>query len=310
MSNFLNKLKRQKNVYKKGKKKKVGGGLLPPGIYLARLSNVEGTVSSTDKPMVKWTWVVVEGEEKGQTGYSNSVLVTEDNYAYFNRDLTRLGYELPDDMGELEELLSEIAGEKFLCKIRVVERDGNTNIYLQSVIEDDGYDDDEADDEEYEDEDEYEEEEDDEEEEEDEDDDDEEVDDDDEEDEEEDDEYEDEDEEEEDDEEDDEEEEDEEEVDVGDPVSFEYKEKEYVGVIEKLREENDGTTLIGVRVVGRKRLMFVDPEDASVATKKELDAYNKANAPAEEQPTASKKKKKTTKKKTAKKKTTKRRTRK
>jgi len=45
----------------------IGGGSVPPGKYLAELTDCQHGESSTGKPRLQWEWEIVEGEYEGST---------------------------------------------------------------------------------------------------------------------------------------------------------------------------------------------------------------------------------------------------
>ena len=47
---------------------------LPEGQYLAKITEAELTKSSTDKPMIKVTWEITDGEYEGRKLFDNNII--------------------------------------------------------------------------------------------------------------------------------------------------------------------------------------------------------------------------------------------
>jgi hypothetical protein len=108
------------------------------GRYVARLVGAEVNESkSSSRIQVQWTYKIVEGDYKGRQKMDFDGLETEDNLMYLAKKLARYGYEVPDDLTDVEALLNEIVKAKPLVKIRLKTKGGSDfqNAYLDAVYD-------------------------------------------------------------------------------------------------------------------------------------------------------------------------------
>jgi flagellar biosynthesis GTPase FlhF len=237
MSSLDSKLAKANKLWNAAKKKKPEyENVVPDGVYVGNLTRAEVGESQNGRLQASFRVVISSGEYKGEHVNWWSGLATEDNVMYFQRDLARLGLEMPEDMNDLPDALSELEKEKKSIRIRVVTNGEYQNVRILKAVDveteepvDDESEEDEEDQEDQEEEQEEQEEEDEEEEDEKEE----------EKDEEEEDEDDEEDEEEEDEEEEEEEKEEAPEVEVGARVQFERKGKTLVGTVKKIDYEKE-----------------------------------------------------------------------
>lgn len=113
------------------------GSNLEDGPYIMKVTDVELTESqSSGRPQVKWEFTVQEGESKGQKAYEYDGIETEDNLYFLQRRIARLGYEIPDDISELETLLAKIAKEKPVARCKVQTKDEYQHVYVNRLVND------------------------------------------------------------------------------------------------------------------------------------------------------------------------------
>lgn len=108
------------------------------GRYLARLTAAEiGESKSSSRLQVSWTYKILEGDYKGQNKMSFDGLETEDNLMYLARTFGKYGYEAPDDLEEVDALLTAIVKEKPMVKIRLKTKGGSDfqNLYIDEVYD-------------------------------------------------------------------------------------------------------------------------------------------------------------------------------
>lgn len=106
------------------------------GRYLARLVSAEiGEAKSSGRLQVVWQWKFAEEPYKGQSKFAYDGLETADNLMYVARAISKFGYEVPDDLGELEALLNAIVNEKPLCRIRLKTNGDFQNVYIDTTID-------------------------------------------------------------------------------------------------------------------------------------------------------------------------------
>jgi len=90
------------------------------GVYVGRISMAElGESQSSGRLQVSWGVVISAGEFKGETVRWWSGLKTEQNFMYLQRDIARLGKEVPEGVNELEDILKEIEKEKPSIRFKV-----------------------------------------------------------------------------------------------------------------------------------------------------------------------------------------------
>ncbi|MFA7257617.1 MAG: hypothetical protein WC047_08600, partial [Kiritimatiellales bacterium] len=81
---------------------------------------------------------VQEGESQGQVQTDFDNLETEDNLFWLQSKLAKLGYELPEDIDELPEILEDIETNKPIVRCKVVCKDDFTHVYMNKVVEESG----------------------------------------------------------------------------------------------------------------------------------------------------------------------------
>jgi hypothetical protein len=136
------KLDKAKGAWKKAKNRaateKSAFDEIEDGRYLARLDGYEiGESKSSSRLQLMTAWKIVEGDYKGQVKRNYDGLETEDNLVYVAKLVSRLGYEAPDDLDDLEALMKEIVGEKPLARIRLKTRGEFQNVYVDQVFDKD-----------------------------------------------------------------------------------------------------------------------------------------------------------------------------
>jgi hypothetical protein len=113
-------LAKAKSLWKKGKEMKPDfDNVVPDGVYVGKLTSAElGESEASGRLQVKWSAVISGGEYKGEKITWWSGLKTEQNFFYLQRDLTRLGVDVPEDINDLEESLKEVEKEKPAIRFR------------------------------------------------------------------------------------------------------------------------------------------------------------------------------------------------
>jgi hypothetical protein len=146
---FRKKLKNANKLWAGAKKKAAEssqGSEYEDGKYLARLVKGEITESNAGRLQVAWTWKFEEEPYEGKNKMAYQGLESEDNLVFLARDLDRLGYEAPEDIATIEEILADINKSKPLARIRLKSKGDFQNVYIDKVIGGDD-DDEEADEE-------------------------------------------------------------------------------------------------------------------------------------------------------------------
>lgn len=137
---FRKKLKDAGKLWKNAKKKAAESTSEAPqfedGRYMARLQGGEIGMSNGGRLQLTWKWKFEDEPYEGKTKYAYQGLENEDNLVFLARDLDRLGYEAPDDLAGVEEILAEIVKEKPLCRIKLRTKPGSDfqNVYIDKVF--------------------------------------------------------------------------------------------------------------------------------------------------------------------------------
>jgi hypothetical protein len=120
---------------------KGGYGEFEDGRYLARMVKAEGKVSDKG-PFIQFDFKFKDGEYDGQSKPLFQNIESEDNLYWLGRLLGTFGYELPDELEGIQDVLDDLNNTKPLCKIRLKTKGEWQNLYVEKVISDDGDDDD------------------------------------------------------------------------------------------------------------------------------------------------------------------------
>jgi len=106
------------------------------GVYVGRIMKAElGESESSGRLQVSWGAVISVGEFKGETVRWWSGLKTEQNFMYLQRDIARLGKEVPEGVDELEEILEGIEKEKPSVRFKIKTDGEFQNVRLLKKLE-------------------------------------------------------------------------------------------------------------------------------------------------------------------------------
>jgi hypothetical protein len=104
------------------------------GRYMARLQGGEIGTSEAGRLQLAWSWKFEDEPYEGKIKKAYQGLENEDNLVFLARDLERLGYEAPDDIAGIEEVLNDIKKEKPLARIRLKSKGDFQNVYIDKVF--------------------------------------------------------------------------------------------------------------------------------------------------------------------------------
>ena len=139
MADFKSILKKGNSAWKKAAKraKEDTGGFvdIPDGRYTARLVSAKLGESNAGRAQIAFGWKIEDGEYEGKTATNYQGIESEDNLFYLGRDLTRLGYELPDDLMDLPEILKDIEKTKPLGTIQLRTKGDFQNLYIRKIFD-------------------------------------------------------------------------------------------------------------------------------------------------------------------------------
>jgi hypothetical protein len=147
MDNALkNKLKKAQNNWQGAReraKESTGFTEVPDGRYLAHLTNAQICESrSSGRLQIQWTWTISDGEFEKDTKLDFDGLETEDNLVFLGRKLSRFGYELPEDITEISDILDELIEKQPLARIRLKTKGEFQNVYVDKLMRSGSTDDD------------------------------------------------------------------------------------------------------------------------------------------------------------------------
>ena len=139
MDNALkNKLKKAQDNWQGAREKaKESSGFteVPDGRYLAHLTNAQiGESRSSGRLQIQWTWTISDGEFEKDTKLDFDGLETEDNLVFLGRKLSRFGYELPEDITEISDILDELIEKQPLARIRLKTKGEFQNVYVDKLM--------------------------------------------------------------------------------------------------------------------------------------------------------------------------------
>lgn len=103
------------------------------GRYEARLVGAKLMQSNAGNTQIDWSWKFLDGQYEGKVKHSYQQLMTEDNLYYLGRDLERMGYELPDDLTQLPEILADIEKSKPVGSITLKTNGDFQNVYIRKM---------------------------------------------------------------------------------------------------------------------------------------------------------------------------------
>jgi cobalamin biosynthesis protein CobT len=129
-------------------KESTGFTEVPDGRYLAHLTNAQICESrSSGRLQIQWTWTISDGEFENDTKLDFDGLETEDNLVFLGRKLSRFGYELPEDITEISDILDELVEKQPLARIRLKTKGEFQNVYVDKLMSSGSSDDDDSGDE-------------------------------------------------------------------------------------------------------------------------------------------------------------------
>jgi hypothetical protein len=111
------------------------GETIEDGRYKARIKDATiGMSQSSNRLQVAWSYEILEGEFKGKTKMDWDGADTEDNQMWLGRKLVRLGYDIPDDLEDVESILAEIRKKKPVVRITLKTKGEFQKVYVDKVL--------------------------------------------------------------------------------------------------------------------------------------------------------------------------------
>lgn len=126
----------QKNWIENRKEKDVfGGPSVDDGLYIAKLDTMELMESSNGNIMIASHFIVLEGSEKGNKFRDYQGISNDVGQRVCAGILAKLGYEVPEDISDVEAILKEITKEKPTVRVRVSTKETEKGTFTHAVIQ-------------------------------------------------------------------------------------------------------------------------------------------------------------------------------
>lgn len=139
MSEYQKQLASMRKTWKASKKvydTMFAGAKVPEGVYIAQVQKCALKESkSSGNLMIARQHLILEGEYKGTMLFDNMQLETEYGPVFARRWIETVGYEAPEDIEELPELLEAIAGEGPVCKVVVKHSGDFVNVNVSEMLD-------------------------------------------------------------------------------------------------------------------------------------------------------------------------------
>jgi hypothetical protein len=104
------------------------------GRYIAQLVDAKIGESQAGRMQVVFKFVFQDTPYEGQHKLDFQGIETEQNLEFLAKRLSQLGYELPDDLPGIADILTDINESKPLCKIHLKTKGDYQNVYLDKVL--------------------------------------------------------------------------------------------------------------------------------------------------------------------------------
>jgi len=139
MSEYQKQLASMKKTWKSSKKvydTMFAGAKVPEGVYIAQVQKCALKESkSSGNLMIARQHLILEGEYKGTMLFDNMQLETEYGPVFARKWIETVGYETPEDIEELPELLEAIASEGPVCKVAVKHSGDFVNVNVSEMLD-------------------------------------------------------------------------------------------------------------------------------------------------------------------------------
>jgi hypothetical protein len=132
-----------KAAWAKGLKQKdevLGTSFVPEdGKYIVAVTDATlGESQSSGRTQIDWEFTFLEGDYKGKTRHVYDGLDRPEGLPYVMRRISGLGFEVPEDVDDLEGVLLKIAKAQPRCRVRIKSKDDFVNIYILNLVDEDG----------------------------------------------------------------------------------------------------------------------------------------------------------------------------
>lgn len=139
MSDIKKTLAKSKKLWAKSKQRVENGEggsyeEFEDGRYAAKVVKMSVMESEKGNLMVLCGYKVTEGEYKDKTITKPDMLISEENMLRFGAKLKKLGFEMPDEIEDLESVLKKIEKKSPSVRIRVKTNGEFQNVYVDKLI--------------------------------------------------------------------------------------------------------------------------------------------------------------------------------
>ena len=134
MSKMLASIRKNWDKAFEHKDEQVGGNQLEDGKYLGVLHKAELGEANSGRPQIYFEFRVTEGEHKGEHGRLWIGMDKPESIQIVMRTLKRLGIEVPEDIDELDDVLSALVKKRPLVRFSVKTKNEYTNLYVDKLM--------------------------------------------------------------------------------------------------------------------------------------------------------------------------------
>jgi hypothetical protein len=131
---FAERLADMEDQWESGKDNAAG---IEDGVYSFQLQGAELKESSNGNMMVNWEHLIIDGEYEGNTVYDNSVMSNSRSFYFLAQRIRGLGYDAPEHIEEIEELIEEIVADApvYNASVKVNKESGFCNLNNLELID-------------------------------------------------------------------------------------------------------------------------------------------------------------------------------
>jgi len=119
------------------KKDEFVGGFEPEdGRYMAAVTLAErGDSKASGRDQITMEYTFLDGDYKGRSTRSYDGLDRPEGIPYVMKRIQALGFEVPEDLDDLEDVLKKITRKRPQVRILIKSKDGFRNIYIDKVMD-------------------------------------------------------------------------------------------------------------------------------------------------------------------------------
>lgn len=136
--NFKKKLAAAGKKWKEARKNASSGGgnyeEFEDGRYLTQVTELEIGESQNGRLQLVWGFKFLEGDYKDKTKRDYQGMETEQNLQFVAQRIAQFGYEVPEDIEDIEDPVKAILKEKPICRISIKTKGDFQNVRVLKVL--------------------------------------------------------------------------------------------------------------------------------------------------------------------------------